>query len=125
MFINKSFIKLTVQTSLKLTCSNFHVSLQLNAGKLWRQKVGLSKLQTARGPLTDLPDFSFLGKFRWVFLVPNHALMVLSEIYFQDGRPTPLSVGQVRRKELQEKLAVRIIKIHFCFFSLNLFVFNI
>jgi hypothetical protein len=76
-------LKLSTTVSVKQTISNFHVSCRLGAGKLWRQKVGLPKLQTARGPLTDLPDYSFL-----------------------DGRPTPLSVGQVKRKELQEELAV-------------------
>lgn len=42
--------------------SYFNTSCSLGAGKLWRQKHGLSKLQTARGPLIDLPDYSFKGK---------------------------------------------------------------
>lgn len=46
----------------KLFTANISVSCQLKAGKIWRQKNGLSKLQTARGPLTDLPDYSFIGK---------------------------------------------------------------
>ncbi len=76
-------LKLSTTVVVKQARSNIHVSFLLCSGKLWRQKVGLPKLQTARGPLTDLPDYSFV-----------------------DGRPTPLSVGQVRRKELQEELTV-------------------
>ena len=41
----------------------FNTTSQLNAGKLWRQSVGLPKLQTARGALIDLPDYSFLGSY--------------------------------------------------------------
>ena len=41
---------------------NFNTAASLNAGKLWRMSVGLSKLQTAKGSLIDLPDYSFLGK---------------------------------------------------------------
>ncbi|CAF0944802.1 unnamed protein product [Brachionus calyciflorus] len=70
-----------------VTKSNVSTSLILSAGKLWRQKVGLPKLQTARGPLIDLPDYSFT-----------------------DGRPVPLSVGQVKRKETQERLANEVLE---------------
>jgi large subunit ribosomal protein L52 len=62
---------------------SLNTSSALGAGKLWRQNVGLPKLQTARGPLIDLPDYSFV-----------------------DGRPAPPAVGQVKRKELQKRLAV-------------------
>ena len=78
-------LKLSTSVPFRQAVLNIHVSSQLGAGKLWRQKVGLPKLQTAKGPLTDLPDYSFL-----------------------DGRPTPLSVGQVKRKELQEELTVNM-----------------
>ena len=39
-----------------------HTAEVLKSGKIWRQSVGLPKLQTARGPLVDLPDYSFTGK---------------------------------------------------------------
>ena len=42
--------------------SSLNTSGYLFAGKLWRMSVGLPKLQTAKGSLTDLPDYSFLGK---------------------------------------------------------------
>lgn len=47
----------------KLVQRYFNTTSQLNAGKLWRQSVGLPKLQTARGALIDLPDYSFLGSY--------------------------------------------------------------
>jgi hypothetical protein len=47
----------------KLALRYFNTTSQLNAGKKWRQSVGLPKLQTARGALIDLPDYSFLGYF--------------------------------------------------------------
>lgn len=51
----------TFKSILQVSSLNLHSSARLDAGKLWRQKAGLPKLQTARGPLTDLPDYSFLG----------------------------------------------------------------
>jgi hypothetical protein len=41
--------------------SNLNTSAALSAGKQWRQSNNLPKLQTARGPLTDAPDYSFIG----------------------------------------------------------------
>ena len=48
---------------IRIFKSNLHLTQQVAAGKLWRQKNSLPKLQTARGPLIDLPDFSFLGLY--------------------------------------------------------------
>ncbi len=54
-------LQITGKSLVNLSISNIHVSFQLKAGKLWRQKNGLPKLQTARGPLVDSPDYSFVG----------------------------------------------------------------
>ena len=77
------FKNLALQSVLNSSKSNFSVSCSLQAGKIWRQKHGLPKLQTAKGTLIDSPDYSFT-----------------------DGRPAPLSVGQAKRKELQKRLVV-------------------
>ena len=45
----------TVSNILRIFNSNLHMSS--------RQRNKLPKLQTARGPLIDLPDYSFLGFF--------------------------------------------------------------
>jgi hypothetical protein len=119
---------------------------RLEAGKLWRQSVGLSKLQTSRGPLIDLPDYSFVGnskkkfffscissKYSYLYTIErsmccNLILYLFSNLkafenliiilptsfitklclcfIFKDGRPVPLAEGQLKRKELQEKLTV-------------------
>ncbi len=50
-----------ILNSVRILNSNLHLSSRIDAGKLWRQKNKLPKLQTARGPLIDLPDYSFLG----------------------------------------------------------------
>ena len=57
-----SLLQIQSKSITKLVIVNIHVSCQLKAGKIWRQQNGLSKLQTARGPLIDLPDYSFAGK---------------------------------------------------------------
>lgn len=51
----------TILNSLITDVRFFNSSAKVEAGKIWRQSVGLSKLQTARGPLIDLPDYSFVG----------------------------------------------------------------
>jgi hypothetical protein len=43
-------------------------SSRQEAGKLWRQSNKLPKLQTARGPLTDLADYSFTGSLMFLFI---------------------------------------------------------
>ncbi len=52
---------------------NISSSTRFDAGKLWRQSVGLPKLQTARGPLIDLPDYSFVGMLK---LIPIPKIVV-------------------------------------------------
>ena len=87
-----------IQTLINLIPkSNLNTSLVLDAGKIWRQSAGLPKLQTARGPLIDMPDYSFV-----------------------DGRPAPPSVGQIKRIELQNRLAVLLL---FFFFTIKM-IFN-
>ena len=39
----------------------FHNSDQTLAGKIWRQSVGLPKLQTSTISIIDSPDYSFVG----------------------------------------------------------------
>lgn len=58
-----NFSKKVISTSVfRILKFNFHLSSRVSAGKIWRQQNGLPKLQTSKGPLVDLPDYSFLGK---------------------------------------------------------------
>ena len=50
------------QNKFQTPKSNFTTCEILYAGKLWRMSVGLPKLQTAKGKLVDLPDYSFTGE---------------------------------------------------------------
>ncbi|XP_041375512.1 39S ribosomal protein L52, mitochondrial-like [Gigantopelta aegis] len=58
------------------------------AGGRWRVERGLPENNNRYGPLTDLPDYSFV-----------------------DGRPTPIGRGQLRRKQTNLELAKRIQKL--------------
>ena len=58
----RNLIKLAIETSAINLRAPVHVSCIVTAGKLWRQKVGLPKLQSKLS-FIDLPDYSFLGKF--------------------------------------------------------------
>ena len=90
-----------IQTLINLIPkSNLNTSLALDAGKVWRQSAGLPKLQTARGPLIDMLDYSFV-----------------------DGRPAPPSDGQIKRIELQNQLAVLLLFLFFLFNNKNNFAF--
>lgn len=59
--LNQIFCVRTNSTPTFDLIRKFSFTLKNDAGKLWRQSVGLSKLQTARGPIIDLPDYSFVG----------------------------------------------------------------
>ena len=63
MFIISEIEEVRGKVILRIFNSNLHLSSRVDAGKLWRQRNKLPKLQTARGPLIDLPDYSFLGFF--------------------------------------------------------------
>ncbi|XP_053963118.1 39S ribosomal protein L52, mitochondrial [Anastrepha ludens] len=52
----------------------------------WREQRGLPENPNAFGPLTNLPDYSFL-----------------------DGRPTPLGANQKRRLKKQQEIAAKIL----------------
>lgn len=52
----------------------------------WRERRGLPENPNAFGPLTNLPDYSFL-----------------------DGRPTPLGSNQKRRLKKQQEIAGKIV----------------
>lgn len=67
--LNRGTIKLLVfsttsKSFLAQPAQNISSSSIVSAGKVWRQSNNLPKLQTARGPLIDLPDYSFVGKER-------------------------------------------------------------
>ncbi|XP_067634191.1 large ribosomal subunit protein mL52 [Eurosta solidaginis] len=54
----------------------------------WREQKGLPVNSNAFGPLTNLPDYTFL-----------------------DGRPTPLGSNQKRRLQKQQEIAVKIVNL--------------
>ncbi|XP_055304182.1 39S ribosomal protein L52, mitochondrial [Sitodiplosis mosellana] len=54
---------------------------------LWRRNRRLPKNPTSSGPLTDLPDYTYM-----------------------DGRPTPLGIRQKARLDRQRELAAKIVK---------------
>jgi hypothetical protein len=47
--------------------SSISTSSRVEAGKGWRYHNNMHKLQTARGPLTDYADYSFLGTLKVAF----------------------------------------------------------
>ncbi|XP_021371298.1 39S ribosomal protein L52, mitochondrial-like [Mizuhopecten yessoensis] len=59
----------------------------LKFGGNWRIKQGKAMDGSTYGPLTDLPDYTYL-----------------------DGRPTPLSRGQLRRREENKEMAKHVMK---------------
>ncbi|XP_071089685.1 large ribosomal subunit protein mL52-like [Haliotis cracherodii] len=63
----------------------FQTSVPVTAGQQWRLEEGQAANNTRYGPLTDRPDYSFL-----------------------DGRPTPLSKGQIKRRRRRIGIANRI-----------------
>ncbi|XP_069489960.1 large ribosomal subunit protein mL52 [Ambystoma mexicanum] len=75
-----------LQIGSTLSVRTICCSVVSRAGQEWRIKHGLPAAGTEYGPLTDLPDWSFV-----------------------DGRPAPLWKGQVRRKAEREEFARRIV----------------
>lgn len=61
MFVRKS-IDLSAISFIRCFNLRIHLTNHIKSGKLWRQQNGLAKLQTAKGPLIDTPDYSFLGQ---------------------------------------------------------------
>ncbi|XP_064641504.1 large ribosomal subunit protein mL52-like [Lineus longissimus] len=61
---------------------------QVKFAEKWRIKHGLPRHPNAHGPLVDLPDYTYL-----------------------DGRPTPLTFGQRKRRDLQIDYSERIMKL--------------
>ncbi|XP_064615208.1 large ribosomal subunit protein mL52-like [Liolophura sinensis] len=57
-------------------------------GQKWRVSQGMSGDGNRYGPLTDLPDFSYL-----------------------DGRPAPLAKGQIRREKEKLETAAHVMKL--------------
>ncbi|XP_075716809.1 large ribosomal subunit protein mL52 [Rhinoderma darwinii] len=76
-----------LHSSLRYTWKrSLHSSALLCAGQDWRIGHGFARSGSEYGPLTDLPDWSFV-----------------------DGRPAPPWKGQTRRKEENKELASRIV----------------
>ncbi len=62
LFLKNTLAFLNQTNTINLIKVNkIHLTKQLDAGKLWRQKAGLPKLQTKLS-IVDLPDYSFLGE---------------------------------------------------------------
>lgn len=60
MFTKKA-IDLSAISFVRCLRLRIHLTNHVQSGKLWRQQNGLAKLQTAKGPLIDTPDYSFLS----------------------------------------------------------------
>ncbi|XP_078497469.1 large ribosomal subunit protein mL52 [Lissotriton helveticus] len=78
--------RLGFRLSGTLSARTIHCSALNQAGQEWRVKHGLAAGGTQYGPLTDLPDWSFV-----------------------DGRPASPWKGQVRRKLEREEFARRVV----------------
>ncbi|XP_060063107.1 large ribosomal subunit protein mL52-like [Ylistrum balloti] len=75
-------------SSTSVTCKHFYTEWKKSRfGGEWRIKQGKAMDGLTYGPLTDLPDYTYL-----------------------DGRPTPLSKGQLRRREMNKEMAKNAMK---------------
>ncbi|XP_064787548.1 39S ribosomal protein L52, mitochondrial isoform X2 [Oncorhynchus masou masou] len=81
----------TIQT-LRHSSRCFTTTCGAPAGIKWRTENGLARSGTEYGPMTDLPDWSFAGKFTY-------------------GRPAPPLKGQLRRRQERETLARRVVNL--------------
>ena len=92
----------------------FHNSDQTLAGKIWRQSVGLPKLQTST--ISIFVCWYELCRYcEQINIVGTHT----QTHFVLDGRPVPLSVGQMKRLQVQEQLAVMLyemVQSTFCFY---------
>ncbi|CAO1428922.1 unnamed protein product [Diamesa tonsa] len=78
-------LKCIISAQLKSkTC--FHTARVLNVDQKWRQEKRLAENPNMEGPLTNLPDFTYM-----------------------DGRPTPLGQRQKRRVFQQRDMAQQIL----------------
>lgn len=79
--INRLILNDTVKLVVKNCSGQLHASANVQSGKIWRQSVGLPKLQTVRGPLIDLPDYSFIGNPLLILTITlltneNHTILI-------------------------------------------------
>ncbi|XP_033755586.1 39S ribosomal protein L52, mitochondrial-like [Pecten maximus] len=75
-------------SSTSVTCKHFCAEWKKSKfGGEWRIKQGKAMDGATYGPLTDLPDYTYL-----------------------DGRPTPLSTGQLRRREMNKEMAKNVMQ---------------
>ncbi|KAK6185432.1 hypothetical protein SNE40_007669 [Patella caerulea] len=75
-------------TTFNCVLRSVHTSQCLTAGYKRRLQKGEAANKTRYGPLTDLPDYTYL-----------------------DGRPTPLTLGQKKRKEDRINVAKRVVEL--------------
>ncbi|KAH8277839.1 hypothetical protein KR018_008504 [Drosophila ironensis] len=73
---------------LQLVQRNLSLSAVRSIDQKWRAGKGLPENPNSFGPLTNLPDYSFL-----------------------DGRPTPLGANQKRRILKQQEIASKIVEL--------------
>ncbi|XP_018411625.1 PREDICTED: 39S ribosomal protein L52, mitochondrial [Nanorana parkeri] len=81
--MQRGLYRTSVSCTFKRSLQN---SAVLCAGQDWRKQHGFARSDSEYGPLTDLPDWSFV-----------------------DGRPAPLWKGQIRRIEENKALASRVV----------------
>ncbi|XP_043259450.1 39S ribosomal protein L52, mitochondrial [Colletes gigas] len=72
-------------TNLVSTVGEFHTSSVTYLNQVWRKKKGLMTNPNVRGPLTDLPDYSF-----------------------KDNRPVPYGSNQLMRIKRHQEFARRV-----------------
>ncbi|XP_017150606.1 39S ribosomal protein L52, mitochondrial [Drosophila miranda] len=81
--------KLCLATSGRITAQRYvAVTTALAIDQKWREDKGLPENPNAFGPLTNLPDYTFL-----------------------DGRPTPLGSNQKKRLVRQQEIATKIVEL--------------
>ncbi|XP_001360743.4 39S ribosomal protein L52, mitochondrial [Drosophila pseudoobscura] len=81
--------KLCLATSGRITAQRYVAVTTARAiDQKWREAKGLPENPNAFGPLTNLPDYTFL-----------------------DGRPTPLGSNQKKRLERQQEIATKIVEL--------------
>ncbi|XP_048092058.1 39S ribosomal protein L52, mitochondrial isoform X1 [Alosa alosa] len=77
-----------LRLTLKHQCRSFSSTNGAQAGQIWRLSHGLPTHGSEYGPLTDLPDWSYV-----------------------DGRPRPPMKGQARRQKEREEFARRVVSL--------------
>ncbi|KAK0168233.1 hypothetical protein PV327_002057 [Microctonus hyperodae] len=74
--------------NINIMANGFHSSARLQLNQRWRREKRLTENPNAFGPLTNLPDYSFL-----------------------DGRPTPFGIRQLARINEQREILQKVRKL--------------